>query len=107
MITTVFTITELSFRYGDEVTKKLLRFRDKGIRDKYLKNVTLRHYKSNVESGNYKPETYDVPVMSDTSVRFGFEAADGKWYYTVKAGVEEIEIIEALSSDEEQLKLEL
>ena len=65
MITTVYTIEELKFKLGEEQDKTLLRFRDRNTRNKYLKNVTLKFYKSQVETGNFKPETYDMSIKSN------------------------------------------
>ena len=108
MVTIVHTITETSFKDGELNDEKLLRFRDKKTRNSYLKNVVLKPYKIRVQSGDVKPETYDVNEKSNTKLKFAFEQADGRWYYVIKAGIEEIKIIESISNDsEDQLRLEL
>jgi len=107
MITTVYTIEEIKFINGNEESKELLRFRDKITRDKYLKGVTLKHYKTLVEGGIVKPETFEPHEKSTTKLMFGFEHVDGIQYFRVKAGTENIEIIEEIYADDKQMKLEL
>ena len=107
MITTVYTIEEINFKNNNEDSRKLLRFRDKGTRDKYLKNVTMKHYVTLVESGIVKPSTYDLSKKSKLQAMFDFEHEDGVQEFRIKIGVEDIEIIEALASDDKQMKLEL
>ena len=107
MIVTVYTIEETSFKHDSENSKQLLRFRDKSIRDKYLKNVTLRRYTAMLESGIAKPETFNPSKKSRTKLYFGFEHIDGEQYFRVKVGTEDIEIIETLTADDRQMKLEL